>query len=123
MVTLTNEGAGEAEMAMTDFILEAGGAMTEIDSRSTVVASILRLQGAPDEIDSTTNLDPGESITLPLVFRIPLDATDLALRFGETRTDLAPYLTTATITLRQSWGYSAERAAIIAARLRAVGDD
>lgn len=102
MVTVTNEGGDEAELAMTDFMLEAGDTMVEVDQRSTVVASILRLQGAPDEIDSAVSVDPGESITLPLVFRIPADAAELTLRFGETSTDLAPFLTTASGVRRLS---------------------
>jgi hypothetical protein len=118
MVTVANDGADEAELAMADFTLEADGAAVAIDERSPVVASILRLDGAPDELDSAISLDPGESITLPLVFRIPVDAASFALRFGETSTDLAPFFTTANRTLELSLGFTTERPAIISGRLR-----
>jgi hypothetical protein len=120
MVTVTNNGADEAELTMTDFTLEADGAPIALDGRSTVVASILRLDGAPDEVDSPISLDPGESVTLPLVFRVPADAATFALRFGDTSTDVAPFFTTANRNRNRtlSLGFTSERPAIISGRLR-----
>lgn len=92
VVTLlvTNQSEAEAELAMTDYVLVADGAEITVDTRSTVVASILRLQAAPDAIDSIVSLDPGESVTLPLVYAVPAEATDLSLRDGETVIPIDP---------------------------------
>lgn len=89
-LSITNQGEAEAELTMTDYVLVADGAELTVDTRSTVVASILRLEDAPDAIDSAISLDPGESVTLPLVYTVPAEATDLALRSGETVIEIVP---------------------------------
>lgn len=108
-LTLINESDTETELAMTDFVLEADGAEIAVDRRSAVVASILRLQGAPDDIADTVRLDPGESITLPLVFQVPSTAVDLALRRGESRIDLTPSLAAPGSQITSSRGFAAAR--------------
>ena len=89
-LSVTNQSEEETELAMSDYVVVTDGAEIPVDTRSVVVASILRLADAPDEIDSVISLDPGESVTLPLVYAIPADATDLTLRSGDTDIPLEP---------------------------------
>ncbi|MDQ3692427.1 MAG: DUF4352 domain-containing protein, partial [Chloroflexota bacterium] len=110
LLTAANQGEAAANVSLAGFSLRPAASETgfAIDRRSTVVASILRLDGAPDELDAVVNLDPGETIELALVFQVPSDETGLTLVNGETTLELDPEVANAGSGLTLSRGFAAE---------------
>jgi hypothetical protein len=106
MLELANQSEDDLELMLEDFVLTADGTELAVDRRSTVVASILRLPGAPDSLTSTIRVEPGEPLTLPLVFQVPVEATELTLRYGQIELDLSSYLAAESAsTLTRTRGY------------------
>ncbi|MBA2520969.1 MAG: hypothetical protein H0V24_15000, partial [Chloroflexia bacterium] len=110
LLTADNQGAAAANVSLAGFSLRPAASETgfAVDRRSTVVASILRLDGAPDELDAIVNLDPGETVELALVFQVPSDETGLTLVSGETTLELDPDVANAGSGLTMSRGFAAE---------------
>lgn len=89
MLELTNQTDENVELTLEDFVLTVDGTDLAVDRRSTVVATILRLPGAPDSLTDTVRVEPDEPLTLPLVFQVPVEATDLTLRYGDVELNLS----------------------------------